>query len=109
MESITINDNPDGEKRLIADIKYKDGRTKKIKFGFKNSKGTYADGASDKKRDAYIARHRVRENWQDFESAGAFSRWVLWDKRSNKDIENLLQNKTKASKVKVSFKRYKVL
>lgn len=106
MESITINDSKDGEKRLNAEIKYKDGRTKNIKFGMRNSKGTYSDGASDEKRDAYIARHRVRENWSDFTTAGAFSRWVLWDKRSNKDIEKVLKEKTKASKVKVSFKRY---
>jgi hypothetical protein len=34
----------------------------------------------DKKKDAYIARHKVNENWNDPKSAGALSRYILWNK-----------------------------
>lgn len=107
MDSITIRDNI-GEKRLKAVIKYTDGKTKTVNFGMKGSKGAYSDGATDAKRDAYIARHRVREDWTNEQSAGFMSRWVLWEARSNKEIENVLKQKTKAKSVSVQFKRIPV-
>jgi hypothetical protein len=30
------------------------------------------------KKDAYIARHKVSEDFNDPTSAGALSRWILW-------------------------------
>lgn len=32
------------------------------------------------RRNRYLDRHRARENWNDPYSAGALSRWVLWNK-----------------------------
>lgn len=54
-------------------------KTKKVHFGSKNS-STYIDHKDDKKKDAYIARHKVNENWNDPNSAGALSRYILWNK-----------------------------
>ena len=35
----------------------------------------------DKKRLMnYIKRHKKNENWNDFNSAGFYSRWLLWNK-----------------------------
>lgn len=34
------------------------------------------------KRLAYIKRHRVSENWRDPMTAGALSRYLLWEKPS---------------------------
>ena len=31
-------------------------------------------------RDAYLKRHIVNENWDDFTSAGSLSRYILWEK-----------------------------
>ena len=44
----------------------------------------------DKKRqENYLKRHRKNENWKDPMSAGALSRWVLWNKSSlNSSIED---------------------
>jgi len=28
----------------------------------------------------YLSRHRANENWNDYKSAGALSRWILWNK-----------------------------
>ena len=36
-------------------------------------------------RAAYIARHTVRENWNDPYSAGALSRWLLWGDTTSLD------------------------
>lgn len=107
MDSITITDNS-GEKRLKAIIKYTDGKTKTVTFGMKGSKGAYPDGATDAKRDAYIARHRVREDWTDEQSAGFMSRWVLWEARTNAQIGKVLKDKTGAKQVTVKFTRIPV-
>ena len=52
--------------------------------------GTHTDfgqaGADDftitkdeKRRMLYLIRHAKRENWRDPKSAGALSRWILWN------------------------------
>ena len=59
---------------------YKNGkRFKTTSFG--------AFGMSDytihkdlKRKALYLARHKKRENWNDFYSAGSLSRWILWNK-----------------------------
>jgi hypothetical protein len=48
-----------------------------VHFGLKDG-STYIDNKDKNKRDAYIARHQVRENFNDPYSAGALSRWLLW-------------------------------
>jgi hypothetical protein len=105
MDSLEISDNQ-GVKRLKAVFKFKDGSSKTVSFGMKNSKGTFADGASEEKRDAYIARHKKNENWNDITTAGALSRWILWEHRENSKIEKLIKNKFNIKNVKVEFKRY---
>ena len=32
------------------------------------------------KKESYLSRHRVNEDWNDVMSAGALSRWILWNK-----------------------------
>ena len=32
-----------------------------------------------RRRSMYLARHRKNENWNDPYSAGALSRWILWE------------------------------
>lgn len=55
-------------------------------FGAKNSK-TYLDHGDDKKREAYIKRHQVNEDFNNPTSAAALSRWLLWG-----DYKNLKDN-----------------
>jgi len=31
-------------------------------------------------KDAYLARHKTNEDWNDPYTAGALSRWILWNK-----------------------------
>ena len=39
----------------------------------------------DERKKLYIKRHKKNENWNDPKSAGALSRWILWNKRTIKD------------------------
>jgi len=32
------------------------------------------------RKQRYLIRHQKRENWEDFKSPGALSRWILWNK-----------------------------
>ena len=35
-------------------------------------------------KDSYLRRHKKNENWNNPISAGALSRWLLWDKKTMK-------------------------
>jgi hypothetical protein len=50
---------------------------KVVHFGAKNG-STYIDHKDKTKRENYIKRHAVRENFDDPYSAGSLSRWLLW-------------------------------
>tara|TARA_R110002126_G_scaffold213500_1_gene359971 strand:+ start:486 stop:770 length:285 start_codon:yes stop_codon:yes gene_type:complete len=77
MKLISITKATDGKHKYQAlfDI---DGKKKTTKFGavgyddFTKTKDIY-------QREAYLARHRTREDWNNPTSAGALSRWILWN------------------------------
>ena len=50
---------------------------KTIHFGSKNSK-TFLDHHDTKKRENYILRHQVNENWNDPLTAGTLAFYLLW-------------------------------
>ena len=56
---------------------------KKVHFGFDGSQ-TYLDHKDDKKKAAYIARHRANEDWNNRITAGALSYHLLWNKTTLK-------------------------
>lgn len=60
------------DKRYMAI--FHDGQT--IHFGLKGGK-TYIDHQDKKKRENYIARHQVNEDWTT-PNAGSLSRFLLW-------------------------------
>ena len=35
---------------------------------------------SEDRKNSYLARHAVRENWSVPDTAGSLSRWILWNK-----------------------------
>ena len=80
MKLVSIKPATDGKHKYTAifDI---DGKSKTTHFG--------ASGYDDfiktkdvKKKEAYLARHKVNENWSDPTTAGALSRYILWNKPS---------------------------
>lgn len=54
---------------------FHDGTT--IHFGQVGG-STYIDHGDEAKRSAYIARHRVNEDFNNPKTAGSLSRWLLW-------------------------------
>ena len=71
--------NRDGKKLKI--VLMKDGKKKTYHFGSDIST-TYSEGASKNKRDNYIARHKIRENWEEV-NPGSLSRYILWGKHQS--------------------------
>ncbi len=73
-------------------------KTKKYKAVFYDDKGKKvkttqfgAKGYSDftthkdpKRKQRYLDRHRDRENWNSYMTAGSLSRWILWNRTTIK-------------------------
>jgi len=85
--SVKITKNNNGLKSHKAIFKKDDGKTKTINFGANNAT-TFINGADEKTRANYIARHRVREDWTVPNNAGSLSRFIKWgdSKNINKNI-----------------------
>lgn len=70
-------------KRFMAT--YANGKV--VHFGQAGGK-TYIDEGDKAKREAYLARHKKRENWSDPFSAGALSRYLLWGDSTNMETNH---------------------
>jgi hypothetical protein len=66
------NSNRKG-KRFVAT--FKDGT--RVHFGQAGG-STYIDHGDKAKRDAYLARHGVNEDWTDPKKASTLSRYITW-------------------------------
>jgi len=85
MKLISIKPATDSKHKLTAifDI---DGKKKKtVHFGSLGYNDYTIYSKQDKKlaeqkKEAYISRHDVNENFNKPDSAGALSRWILWNK-----------------------------
>ena len=68
-----------------------DNRKKTIHFGQKGG-STFIDHKDETKKSAWIARHKVRENWNDVFTAGFWAKHLLWNKdtiaESKRNIKN---------------------
>lgn len=54
---------------------------KKISFGAKGYEDYTQHGDDDRKK-AYLTRHKSTEDWEDTDTAGFWSRWLLWNKKT---------------------------
>jgi hypothetical protein len=80
--SVKPSDKPD--KKMVATFCMCKGETsccdkdrKKVHFGSKNS-NTYLDHKDEDKRKAYIARHKVNEDFNKPMTAGSLAKNILW-------------------------------
>lgn len=90
---IKLSDKPD--KRYMAVFYDKNKKVKTTHFGYaitdkgiKKYGSTYIDHKNDDLKEAYIARHKVNEDFNDYMSAGSLSRYILWEKKSLRDAIN---------------------
>ena len=86
MVKVNIMNSTDKDKKLMAVFTFDDGKTKTTHFGASGYMDfilyNKRDGKkkADEKKKAYLARHKVNEDWNDYTSAGSLSRWILWNK-----------------------------
>ena len=75
---IIVSPNPSKKYRAIFD------NGTHTDFGAKGYTD-YTINKDDAKKKAYIARHKVNENWNDPYKAGTLSRYILWNYTSLND------------------------
>ena len=78
MKLLSIKPSDKPEKKLQATFET-DGRTKTTHFGAAGMTD-YTKSKDPERKARYLTRHAANENWNDPTSAGALSRWVLWNK-----------------------------
>lgn len=88
--SITPSDRP--EKRYKAVFTDTDGGKKTVYFGYKTG-STYIDHKDDKIKNAWIKRHSVRGNFEDYKSASSLAYHILWKFKSFNEAVKSYKNK----------------
>ena len=79
--SVVIKKSSKPEKKLMAVFTLENGRKKTTHFG-STGMDDYTKTRNKEQRTRYLKRHRRRENWNNPVSAGALSRWILWNKET---------------------------
>ena len=59
-----------------------------VRFGAKGYQD-FTEHRDPNRKMLYLKRHHARENWNDPRSAGALSRWILWNKP---DIDDAIED-----------------
>ena len=75
MINIIIKSSTKPDKKYMAIIDDK----KTVHFGQKNA-SDYTIHKDIERRDRYIARHQKNEDWNNYNTAGFYSRWITWNK-----------------------------
>tara|TARA_Y100001938_G_C8062802_1_gene418349 strand:- start:850 stop:1137 length:288 start_codon:yes stop_codon:yes gene_type:complete len=76
---VQIRKSTDPKKKLMAIFTENGKKVKTTHFGSRGMDDfTKTKDEAQKKR--YLDRHRKRENWSAPKTAGALSRWILWNK-----------------------------
>jgi len=77
--SVLITFSPRKTKKLRA-VFFQDGKYfKSVDFGASGYED-FLTHKDERRKQRYLERHEPREDWSDFMSAGALSRWILWNK-----------------------------
>jgi len=77
---VTFRKSTNPQKKYMATFYEDKNKKKKIKtvhFGA-NGMSDYTKHKDKSRKKRYISRHKSRENWEDFMSAGSLSRYILW-------------------------------
>jgi hypothetical protein len=92
MKLISITPSSDPNKKYDAKIEIEKDKYKIIKFGAKGY-SDFIQSGDETKKNAYIARHSKNEDWNNPLTAGFWSRWVLWNKKTLKESISDVKNK----------------
>ena len=69
---------------IVAHFTLDNGRTRTVHFGSAGA-SDYTQHRDPVRKQQYLARHAPREDWGNPMTAGALSRWVLWNKETLND------------------------
>jgi hypothetical protein len=78
MKLLRVVPSTNPKKKFDAIFEQDTGRTKKVSFGAKGMED-FTTTKDEARKARYLARHRAREDWNKPDSAGALSRWILWN------------------------------
>jgi len=79
--SVVIKKSNKEGKKLQAKFTLENGRTRTTHFGAEGM-SDYTKNRDKDRKQRYLKRHRRNENWNNPLSAGALSRWILWNKET---------------------------
>ena len=79
MKLLGIQPSERKDKKLVAVFDLGDGKTKTTHFGAKGA-SDFTLNKDPLRKERYLNRHSKRENWENPLTAGALSRWILWNK-----------------------------
>ena len=83
MKLLKVKKANDGTHKYVA--VFDDG--KEVKFGA-SGYSDYTIHKDEARKERYLDRHRKNENWNDPQTPGALSRWILWNKPSLQESIN---------------------
>ena len=78
MKTVKIIKSSRSDKKYVALFNI-NGKKKTIHFG-QSGADDYTITKDEEQKKRYLDRHRANENWNDPLTAGALSRWILWNK-----------------------------
>lgn len=108
--NVFLSRSPSGVKKFYVKI---EGEKKQVNFGQKGYQD-FTMHKDEQRKKNYINRHMANEDWNNWNTAGFWSRWLLWNKPtiqdSIKDIErkfllNIIRKDGKNQKKKKSLKK----
>ena len=76
---VIIKPSTKAEKKYMA-IFYENGKKKKTTHFGAAGMSDYTKHKNKTRKRRYMTRHRKRENWNNYMSAGSLSRYILWNK-----------------------------
>ena len=80
-KKVVIKKSNKSEKKMMAIFTMDNGRTRTTHFGAAGM-DDYTKTRDKDQKSRYLKRHRRNENWNNPTSAGALSRWILWNKET---------------------------
>ena len=81
MPEVVIQKSSSKGKKYDAVITDKEGKTKTVSFGAKGY-SDFTKHKDEERKERYIARHKVNQDWKDYETAGMWAKNILWNKPS---------------------------
>ena len=79
---VVIKKSTNKDKKMMAIFYDGEKKIKTTHFGASGYTDFIKSGGDEKKKQAYLDRHRTNENWNDYMSAGSLSRYILWNKKT---------------------------